>query len=208
MSRVPLKPGVARHNLAARVLFEVWDGASVTMQPCYRQLVTTGTRLPSSTTDMSRRSLASCSIEPAIVKSPSTLQAKCSRQHSRQPIATGLKRTAPGHGCSTIARNVLLNSMRRDRVEARARRRIGIHNAIEYTTDDLERIEAEVSQTDWATQLLAELPDEQRDAVTARIIDERSYPEIARQMKTSELVVRQRVSRGLSAIRSRAKDTT
>ena len=106
-----------------------------------------------------------------------------------------------------IARNVLLNSARRNKVEARARRRVGIREAIEYTTEDLDRVEAAVSQTDWATRLLAGLPDDQREAVTARIIDERSYPEIARQLQTSELVIRQRVSRGLSTLRSNLEDT-
>jgi hypothetical protein len=67
------------------------------------------------------------------------------------------------------------------------------------SSDDLERIESLVSQSGWATQLLDRLPADQRDAVYARIIDERSYAEIAQELQTSELVVRKRVSRGLSA---------
>jgi RNA polymerase sigma factor (sigma-70 family) len=107
----------------------------------------------------------------------------------------------------TIARNVLLNALRHGRVEARARERIGIRDAVEYTLDDLERIEAAVSRSDWAARLLAALPEEQRDAVTARIIDERSYPDIAQHSRTSELVVRKRVSRGLAALRSHLEDS-
>ena len=107
----------------------------------------------------------------------------------------------------TIARNVLRNSLRRGRVEAHARQRLGIRDAIGYTTDDLERIEAAVSQTDCARRLLASLPEKQRDAIRAHIIDERSYPEIAQQMRTSELVIRKRVSRGLAALRTLLEDS-
>jgi RNA polymerase sigma-70 factor (ECF subfamily) len=101
----------------------------------------------------------------------------------------------------TIAQNILTDSVRRGRVEALARRRLGIRDAIAYTDDELERIEATVSQPDWAERLLERLPSDQRDAVRARVIDEQPYGEIAQAMRTSELVVRQRVSRGLAALR-------
>jgi RNA polymerase sigma-70 factor (ECF subfamily) len=106
-----------------------------------------------------------------------------------------------------IAQNILKDSLRRGRVEARARRRIGIREAIEYDEDDLERIEALASQSDWATRLLESLPDDQREAVRARVVGEQSYPEIARALKTSELVVRKRVSRGLATLRKRLEET-
>ena len=106
----------------------------------------------------------------------------------------------------TIAHHVLTDSARRGRVDARARRRIGIRDAIAYSSDDLERIESLVSQSGWATQLLDRLPADQRDAVYARIIDERSYVEIAQELQISELVVRKRVSRGLSALRAQREE--
>jgi RNA polymerase sigma-70 factor (ECF subfamily) len=49
--------------------------------------------------------------------------------------------------------------------------------------------------------LLAELPDDQRDAVTAHVIEERDYGELAATLQISEAAVRQRVARGLSALR-------
>jgi len=107
----------------------------------------------------------------------------------------------------TIAQNTLAGSIRRGRVEARARRRIGIREAVEYGDDELERIEALAGQSDWATRLLASLPSDQREAVKARIVDERSYGEIARELKTSELVVRKRVSRGLATLRERVEES-
>lgn len=99
------------------------------------------------------------------------------------------------------------DSLRRGRVEARARRRIGIRDAVAYAEDELERIEALASQADWATRVLESLPDDQREAVRARVLGEQSYPEIARALRTSELVVRKRVSRGLATLRKRLEET-
>jgi RNA polymerase sigma-70 factor (ECF subfamily) len=116
-------------------------------------------------------------------------------------------RPAPGRTAAawlfTIAQNILRDSLRRGRVEARARRRIGIREAVEYGEDELERIEALAGQTDGASRLLEALPDDQRVAVRERVLAERSYSEIARDLRTSELVVRKRVSRGLATLRER-----
>ena len=50
------------------------------------------------------------------------------------------------------------------------------------------------------------LPDDQREAVRAHVLDERPYEEIATQLGCSESVVRQRVSRGVRAMRARLKE--
>ena len=50
------------------------------------------------------------------------------------------------------------------------------------------------------------LPPAQRDAVLARVVDERPYAEIAQEMQCSELLVRQRVSRGLRALRAHIQE--
>jgi RNA polymerase sigma factor (sigma-70 family) len=107
----------------------------------------------------------------------------------------------------TIAQNILRDSIRRGRVEARARRRIGIREAVAYGEDELERIEVLASQSDWATRLLESLPEGQREAVRERVLGERSYREIATELRTSELVVRKRVSRGLATLRKRLEET-
>jgi DNA-directed RNA polymerase specialized sigma24 family protein len=52
---------------------------------------------------------------------------------------------------------------------------------------------------------LAGLPADQRSAVEAHVIDERSYPDIAGELGTSETVVRMRVSRGLATLRKRIR---
>jgi RNA polymerase sigma factor (sigma-70 family) len=46
------------------------------------------------------------------------------------------------------------------------------------------------------------LPIEQADALTARVVDELDYEVIARRAKTSEAVIRKRVSRALATLRA------
>jgi RNA polymerase sigma factor (sigma-70 family) len=107
----------------------------------------------------------------------------------------------------TIAQNKLTDARRRGQVEDRARRRLGLREAVEYEDEALGRIESTVSQTGWVTELLERLPEDQREAVRARILEERPYGEIAGELRTSELVVRKRVSRGLAALRKSLEET-
>lgn len=101
-----------------------------------------------------------------------------------------------------IARNNLAMSRRTGRVEARARSRLGMAPLV-LTDEAIERI-SELDQT--ALELVEDLPGDQREAVRARVIDERDYPEIAKDLRCSEAVVRKRVSRGLGALRARMED--
>lgn len=104
-----------------------------------------------------------------------------------------------------IARHKMLDSFRRGRVEDRARRALGLEPLVMYD-DALEaverRIDLDVSEAR-LHDLLEELPDDQRAAILASVVDERSYAEIARDLECSEAVVRQRVSRGLRRLRTR-----
>jgi RNA polymerase sigma factor (sigma-70 family) len=99
----------------------------------------------------------------------------------------------------TIARNTLRSSIRRGRVEDRARRRAGMMPVVleDDTLARLTRADGDL----WVRQMLDRLPDEQRDAIRARVLQERDYGDIAHELKTSEMVVRKRVSRGLAALR-------
>ena len=47
---------------------------------------------------------------------------------------------------------------------------------------------------------LARLIDDQRDALRLRVVEERSYPEVADALGVSEQTARARVSRGLRAL--------
>jgi RNA polymerase sigma-70 factor (ECF subfamily) len=102
----------------------------------------------------------------------------------------------------TIARNVLLDSVRRGRVEERARRELGMER-LALTDGDLERIDAQTDDLDRVVALVGQLPEGQRAALKARILDERDYADIAADLGCSDLVVRQRVSRALKTLRSK-----
>ena len=74
---------------------------------------------------------------------------------------------------------------------------------IELTDEMLERVEAIVdAEVDVA---LAALPDDQSVAVRACVLEERGYDEIAAAERVSEPTARQRVSRGLAALRARLR---
>ena len=118
----------------------------------------------------------------------------------------GLHRFDPARGPAVgwlygIARRQLGHAARRGAVEDKARRRLGMA-PLELTDEALERIEA-LAGADAASAALAGLPPDQREAVRARILDEREYADIARTTRTSEAVIRKRVSRGLAGLRSR-----
>lgn len=99
-----------------------------------------------------------------------------------------------------IAEHKLANSRRRGRVEDRARRRLSM-DPILLMDEDIERIDRLGRSEEEIAGLLAGLPVAQRDAIRARVLDERSYAEIARELVCSEAVVRKRVSRGLARLR-------
>jgi RNA polymerase sigma-70 factor (ECF subfamily) len=105
-----------------------------------------------------------------------------------------------------IARNVLGSSLRAGRVEAAARRRLGMLELLVLTDGELERVDELASMDTSVLELLADLPVAQRDALEARVLDELSYRDVAQRLECSELVARQRVSRGLSTLRARLED--
>ncbi|HEY4280468.1 MAG TPA: RNA polymerase sigma factor [Conexibacter sp.] len=122
-----------------------------------------------------------------------------------------VRRYEPGRGPAAawllgIARNKLLESLRRGRVEAAARQRLRLE-PIAVHDDDLLGVEQRAAAGAAALErLLAEQPEEQQAAVRARVLDERDYADIALELKCSPQVVRQRVSRGLQALRTRIGD--
>jgi len=94
-----------------------------------------------------------------------------------------------------IARNVLLASWRKGRVESQARERLR-----------MQPVFLEDGHLEAISRLLAEeqvqvLDGAERDAVLGRILDDTGYSELAAALDCSEQVVRQRVSRGLGRLR-------
>jgi RNA polymerase sigma-70 factor, ECF subfamily len=111
------------------------------------------------------------------------------------------ERGAPATWLYGIAANKLSDWRRRGYAEDRARRRLGMERIPLADEDvaELERLSGEVS----LVELLEELPGDQRQALRARLLDERPYAEIAGEAGVSEAVVRKRVSRGVAGLRGR-----
>jgi DNA-directed RNA polymerase specialized sigma24 family protein len=79
--------------------------------------------------------------------------------------------------------------------------------ALVLDDDALERVEALASRRSAAVDGLEGLSDVLRQAVAGRVIDQREYRELARELECSESVVRQRVRRGLARLREDLEET-
>jgi RNA polymerase sigma factor (sigma-70 family) len=100
----------------------------------------------------------------------------------------------------TIARNALVDSYRRGRVESAARERLALE-PVQIDDRDVDRVLRVAAETDLLLRLAEELPAEQFEALRARVLDERGYEEIARELACSPAVVRKRVSRAIATLR-------
>jgi RNA polymerase sigma-70 factor (ECF subfamily) len=100
----------------------------------------------------------------------------------------------------TIASRRLADYHRHGRVEQRMRRTLEMERR-PVSAEDAEMIR--LLADDATGTLLADLPADQRDAVVAHVVEDRGYEELAGELHLSEATVRQRVSRGLSAMRRR-----
>jgi len=101
-----------------------------------------------------------------------------------------------------IARHRLGRFFRSGRVEAAARRKLGMPER-DLAPQDYERIEDLIDFAPIREALVAALDtlnDEQRDALRLRVIDGLGYAEVAEHLKCTEQNARQRVSRGLRKI--------
>jgi RNA polymerase sigma-70 factor (ECF subfamily) len=103
-----------------------------------------------------------------------------------------------------IARHVLSESRARGRVQDRVRRQLGCERLV---LDDaaIARIDALSGE---ALAALEDLPADQRRAVSGRILAETGYEDLALALRCSPSVARQRVSRGLRALRQRLEGTS
>ncbi|WP_050897074.1 RNA polymerase sigma factor [Patulibacter medicamentivorans] len=98
----------------------------------------------------------------------------------------------------TIARNVLIDAQRRGRVADDTRQRLQMQPVV---LEDEELREIEERSAAPLSEALQRLPAAQREAVERRVLQEEPYATIATSLKCSEQVVRQRVRRGLAALR-------
>lgn len=96
-----------------------------------------------------------------------------------------------------IALNKLADANRRGEVEARMCRRIGVRRPA---------VDAAGFELDQGGEWLEDLPADQRRAVEARVLEDKTYEQIADEQAVSPQAVRKRVSRALSTLRSRFQE--
>jgi RNA polymerase sigma factor (sigma-70 family) len=99
-----------------------------------------------------------------------------------------------------IARHKLVDFQRRGRAEARALRQLRVERP-QLDEDDTQLIALMADEV--SMQLLSELPDDERRAIQAHVLEGREYTEIAAAAVISEPAARMRVSRGLTRMRAR-----
>lgn len=102
-----------------------------------------------------------------------------------------------------IARHVLSSYHRRGAVERRALQAYGVQRR-ELTDSEYDRIEELSLLSSLTAPIEAELEslaEDQRSALRLRVIEERPYPQVARELGVSEQTARARVSRALRALR-------
>lgn len=98
-----------------------------------------------------------------------------------------------------IARSQLARYWRRGRVEREALERLGVDVPAMGDTE-LERVEELAETAQLRARIaheLSRLPDDQRLAVQAHVVEERPYAELSDEWGVSEQTIRARVSRGL-----------
>jgi RNA polymerase sigma factor (sigma-70 family) len=101
-----------------------------------------------------------------------------------------------------IGKHELSHYFRRGQVDARARQRLGMPERT-VSTEDYERIEEliDFEQVGRAIgQAFSLLSEDQREALTLRVVEGRSYREVAEVLKCTEETARARVSRGLKRL--------
>jgi RNA polymerase sigma factor (sigma-70 family) len=104
-----------------------------------------------------------------------------------------------------IARNVLLMSVRRRRLERSATERLGVLERLDVAPAAVEPDGTWLEDVD---ELLAELPPGQQEAIRLRVVEDLAYSEVADALGTSRQSARVRVHRALAALRARHTNPT
>ena len=101
-----------------------------------------------------------------------------------------------------IARNLLRQYHKHNRIETAARERMGMPAAW-ADCDDFERVDERIAARSLAPALrnaVRSLPAEQRRALQLRVVEQLDYEEVAGRLGCSQNAARLRVSRGLRAL--------
>ena len=95
-----------------------------------------------------------------------------------------------------IAANVLADTVRRDRVETRARERLGLPLDL-AREDGYSEVEERLSPRLALERSLGSLPEHEREALELRVVDELPYSQVAKRLAIRPAAARLRVSRAL-----------
>jgi RNA polymerase sigma-70 factor (ECF subfamily) len=95
-----------------------------------------------------------------------------------------------------IAHNVLRESARRDRIETRAREKLGLPLDLAFD-DGYREVDERLSPRRALASSLAQVPDHERQALELRIVDGLAYEEVAERLAIRPAAARLRVSRAL-----------
>jgi RNA polymerase sigma-70 factor (ECF subfamily) len=95
-----------------------------------------------------------------------------------------------------IARNILAESVRRDRIATAARERLGLPLDL-ASEDGYARAEERLSPSRALAEALEELPEHERRALELRVVEELPYAEVASRLAIRPAAARLRVSRAL-----------
>jgi RNA polymerase sigma-70 factor (ECF subfamily) len=95
-----------------------------------------------------------------------------------------------------IARNVLRESARRDRLATRARERLGLPLDL-ASADGYATVDERLSPSAELARALADLPEHERRALELRVVDELPYEAVAETLEIRPAAARLRVSRAL-----------
>jgi RNA polymerase sigma-70 factor (ECF subfamily) len=140
-----------------------------------------------------------------------TLDAEVAMDLTAETFATALQRRTQFRGATAaeaegwlfaIARSQLSHYWRRGVAERRALEQVGI-DPPSVSLGELERIEELAGLPDLRDRMrdaIAGIHPQQAYAVTQRVVLERDYEDLARELGVSQDVVRARVSRGLRAL--------
>jgi RNA polymerase sigma-70 factor (ECF subfamily) len=104
-----------------------------------------------------------------------------------------------------IARHLLSQHRRRERVEAAARRRLGMPVRDYGEFDDIDEREDAAGLAPAVADAVAALSDGERAALTLHVIEELSYEQVASRLGIGVPAARTRVSRALRSMRVRLK---
>ncbi|MCZ4492664.1 MAG: polymerase, sigma-24 subunit, subfamily [Conexibacter sp.] len=100
-----------------------------------------------------------------------------------------------------VAKNLLIDSVRRGKVEAAARQRLGLEPLV-LDDADIERVAEIAAAGDLTEQMIDVLSETEWEAFQAHVVDEEPYPNMAQRLSCSEAVLRKRVSRAKSRLRT------